>query len=255
MTSLHVAKEPRRLGWLAAGATAGVLSALVIAPALGPAAALAQDTGTATIPHTISVTGTGRVLIAPDVADMTFGVSVRRDRATAASQDAADQMSKVVDALKAAGIAAKDIQTANLSLQPIYDYSGNNPVLTGYEADNAVAVTLRDLTKAGQTIDAAVNAGANNVSGITFRLDDPSKAEAQAREQAMTDAKGKADSLAAAGNVTITGIQSISETSAPVPYPFPYAARGAAADTSATTPVEAGNITSEVTVNVVYLIS
>src|SRR4051794_17832503 len=237
MAFLHVASEPRRLGWLAAGATAGVLAAIVVSPHLGGGVVRAQGTDS-TMPRTISVSGTGRVLIAPDVADMTFGVSVRRDRATAASQDAAEQMTKVVDALKAQGIAAKDIQTASLSLQPIYDYSGNNPVLNGYEADNAVSVTLRDLAKAGQTIDAAVNAGANNVSGITFRLDDPTKAEAQARDQAMADAKSKADALAAAGDVTITGIQSISETSAPVPYPYPFEARSAAAgDTSATTPV------------------
>jgi uncharacterized protein YggE len=255
MASLHVPSEPRRLGWLAAGATAGVLSALVIAPALGPAVVAAQTT-TTTPEHTISVTGTGQVFIAPDVADMTFGVTVRRDRATAASQDAAAEMTKVVAALKSAGIADKDIQTANYSLQPVYDYSGNNPVLTGWEADNTVAVTLRDLSKVGQTIDATVNAGATNVGGINFRLDDPSKAEAQAREQAMADAKTKADALASAGNVTITGIQSISEISSPVPVPFPYAARAAAgaADT-ATTPVEPGNVTSSVTVTVVYLIN
>jgi uncharacterized protein YggE len=256
MASLHVTSEPRRLGWLAAGATAGVLSALVIAPAFGPAAALAQTT-TATPEHTITVTGDGQVYIAPDVADMTFGVTSHRDRATAASQDAADQMTKVVAALKAAGIADKDIQTANISLQPVYDYSGNNPVLNGYEADNTVAVTLRDLTKVGPTIDSAVNAGATNVGGINFRLEDPSKVEAQAREQAMADAKTKADALASAGNVTITGIQSISEVSSPTPVPFPYAMRGAAAagDTSAVTPVEPGNITSSVTVTVVYLIN
>jgi uncharacterized protein YggE len=253
MASSHVTSEPRRLGWLTAGATAGVLAALVISPHLGGGVVRAQDTD-ATIPRTISVTGTGRVLIAPDVADMTFGDSVRRDRATAASQDAADQMSKVVDALKAAGIAPKDIQTANLSLQPVYDYSGNTPVLTGYEADNAVSVTLRDLAKAGQTIDAAVNAGANNVSGINFRLEDPTKAEAQARDQAMADAKAKADALAAAGNVTITGIQSISEVSAPQPYPVEFAGRAAAAGDTSATPVEPGNITNEVTVSVVYLI-
>ncbi len=255
MASLHVTSEPRRLGWLAAGATAGVLSALVIAPALGPAVVQAQTAAT-TPEHTIAVTGTGQVLIAPDVADMSFGVTVRRDRATASTQDAAQEMTKVVAALKAAGVADKDIQTSDISVQPVYDYSGNNPVLTGYETDNTVAVTLRDLTKVGPTIDDAVNAGATNVGGITFRMDDPSKAEAQARDQAMADAKGKADALASAGNVTITGIQSISEISSPTPVPFPYAARGAAAgDTSAVTPVEPGNITTEVTVSVVYLIN
>jgi len=255
MASLHVSSEPRRLGWLAAGATAGVLTALAIAPALGGATALAQTTTPMTPEHTIAVTGTGQVFISPDVADMTFGVSAHRDRATAATQDAADQMTKVVAALKNAGIADKDIQTSYFSLQPVYDYSGNNPVLNGYEADNTVAVTLRDLTKVGQTIDAAVNAGATNVGGINFRLDDPSKVEAQAREQAMADAKTKADALAAACKVTITGIQSISEVSSPTPVPYPYAMRGAAAgDTSAVTPVEPGNITSSVTVTVVYLI-
>jgi hypothetical protein len=255
MASLHVSSEPGRLGWLTTGAAVGVLAALVIAPNLGGAGvARAQSSGTPP-EHTISVTGTGRVLIEPDVADMSFGVSVRRDRAAASAQDAADLMTKVVNALKAAGIADKDIQTANISIQPVYDYSGHVPVLTGYETDNLVSVTMRDLTKVGQTIDSAVTAGATNVSGITFRVDDPTGAEKQARDQAMADAKSKADALAAAGNVTITGIQSISEVSAPVPMPFPYEARAAAAGDTATTPVEPGNVTTEVTVSVVYLIS
>jgi uncharacterized protein YggE len=254
MASPLAPAQPRRLGLITTGAAVGVLAALVVAPHLGPGVVRAQDTDN-TPPPTITVTGTGRVLIAPDVADMSFGVWVRRDRATAASQDAADQMAKVVAALKAAGIADKDIQTANVSLQPVYDYSRNVPELTGYQADNVVSVTLRDLTKVGSTIDAAVNAGANNVSGISFRLEDPAQAEAQARNQAMADAKSKADALAAAGGVTITGIQMISEVSSPMPYPIPYAGRAAnAGDTAAETPIEPGNVTSQVTVTVVYLI-
>jgi uncharacterized protein len=254
MPSLIAQREPRRLAWLSGGAAVGVLAALIVAPQFGAPLARAADVSQ-TPEHTISVSGTGKVLLAPDVADISFGVSVRKDRAKDSTQAAAVLMSKVVDALKAAGIADKDIQTSNISLQPVYDYSGNNPVLVGYETDNTVSVTVRDLTKVGQTIDDAVAAGANNVSGITFRVDDPSQAESQARTQAMNDAKSKADALASAGGVTITGIQSISEVSAPPPMPIDFNARAAAAGDATTTPIQPGNVSVEVTVNVNYLIS
>ena len=87
-------------------------------------------------------------------------------------------------------------------------------------------ITVRDLTKLGDTVDAAVDAGATQVNGITFRVDDQTKVEAQAREAAMKDAKGKADALAAAAGVNITGVASISEVSSPTPGPIYYAIGG-----------------------------
>ena len=250
-----VSANRNRLGWLAAGAAVGVVTAVVLAPSLG-SPARAADSGTNTPEHTITVSGDGRVLVKPDVADVQLGVTVRREHAKDSEQDAAAQMAKVVAALKAEGVADEDIQTATLSLQPTYDYSNNStPVITGYETDNIVSVTIRDISTVGETVDAAVDAGATAVNGITFRVDDPTKAEAQARQAAMKDAKAKADAMAQAAGVSITGVASISEVSAPMPQPIAYdMAAGAAAPERVTTPVQPGNVEMDVTVTVSYLI-
>ena len=143
----------------------------------------------------------------------------------------------------------------SIGLNPAYDYSGNNPRLIGYDASNTVQVTVRDLTKAGPVIDAATEAGANVVNGISFRVADQSAVEDQARTAAMNDAKAKATTLASAGGVTITGIIAISELSAPTPTPYPFAVAGVAADSRVSTPVQGGNVELTVSVSVVYAIN
>lgn len=243
-----------RIGWLLGGAAVGVLSAVVLAPSFGAGVSRAATDPTPP-EHTISVSGTGRVLVKPDVADISLGVHVERSRAKDSEIAAAEQMTRIIAAVKASGVADADIQTANLSLQPTYDYSTNKQTITGYATDNLVSITVRDLTKVGETVDAAVDAGATQVNGINFRVEDESKVEAQARQAAMKDAKSKADALAAAGGVNITGVASISEISAPIPQPMPYAlSAGAPAADRAVTPVQPGNVTLEVTVTVTYLI-
>jgi uncharacterized protein YggE len=243
-----------RTRWLAGGVTAGVLGALIAGATLAPAAAQSPAPGTAS-EHTINVTGTGTVTVKPDVADVTVGVTVQRDEAGAAAQDAAKVMDAVVKALKGLGIADDDIQTTSLTLSPVYDYDSNPAKLTGYQASNQVTVTVRDITKTGPVIDAATGAGATDVNNVTFRLDDETAAEAQAREQAVKAARAEADTIAEAAGVSITGVVSITETGAPVPYPVYYgreAAAGAAAD--AATPVMSGTIDLEVDVAIVYSI-
>jgi uncharacterized protein YggE len=252
MASFRLPAEPGRFGWLTTGAAVGVLAAVVLAPSFGPARTLAA-TDTGTVEHTISVTGTGRVLVKPDVADLSLGVSITRDKAKDSEAAAAAAMANVIAALKAAGIKDEDIQTVNLSLNPVYDWSTNTQRLTGYQTNNIVQVTLRDLTTVGATLDAAVEAGATTVDSLTFRVDDQKPVEAQARGAAMADAKAKADALAKAAGVNITGVQIISEISAPIPGPIMYATAGAPKD-AAVTPVQPGTVTLEVTVTVVYLI-
>ncbi len=129
-------------------------------------------------------------------------------------------MDAVITAIKALGIEDKDIQTTSLSLnagvrlqhQPV-------PRSSGYQAINQVTVTVRDITKTGAVIDAATGAGATDVNNITFRLDDQTAAEAQAREQAVLAARAKADTIAPRRASSITGVISITETGAPVPTP------------------------------------
>jgi uncharacterized protein YggE len=165
-------------------------------------------------------------------------------------------MTDVIAALKALGIADRDIQTTTLSLGPVYDYSTNTnpPRLTGYTLTNAIAVTIRDLDVAGSAIDEAIAAGATTLDSVTFRVADQALAERDAREAAMAEAKAKAQTLASAAGVSIDGVASISETVAPIPYPIYYGAMAGAAVRDVQTPVQAGTSEVAVTVVVVYLI-
>ena len=251
--TLTIRMPGSRARWLATGLATGLLVAAIASPAFAPRRALAADTTPAE--HTIAVTGVGTVVTAPDVADLRLGVTFTRPTVRAARADAAAAMIKVIAALKALGIADKDIQTTNISLQPAYDYASNAnpPRITGYTLSNGVAVTVRDLDKVGDAIDNALAAGATTLDGVSFRVDDPAKAQQQARTDAMTQARAHANTLAAAAGVAITGVASISETSAQTPYPIFYgAAAGAAKDVA--TPVQVGTTDVTITVSVVYLI-
>jgi uncharacterized protein YggE len=205
--------------------------------------------------HTITVTGTGRVSLTPDVADLRVGVNITRPTAAQARADAAAAMTKVVDAIKKAGVADKDIQTSTLSLQPVYDYSNNGQgKLTGFQVVNIVAITVREIGKAGDLIDSAVTAGATSVDGVAFRVNDETGAESQARTAAVADARAKANALAAAAGVTIAGVSSIAEVSTSVPYPIPYAAAAPARD-AMSTPVQPGTTEIDIVVTVVFRIA
>jgi uncharacterized protein YggE len=241
-----------RSGWTALGLVAGLTLAVVLGPAMAPRAARAVDDTTPD--RTLSVGGTGTVTLVPDVADLHVGVVVQRPKVKDARAAAATAMQGVIKALRAAGIAERDIQTTTLSLQPVYDYSstGSSPKITGYELRNGVVATVRDLEKLADAVDGALTSGGTTLDGLTFRVDDPSGPEAQARTQAMKDARAKADALAAAAGVTIVGVASISEQSASTPWPVPYAAARAADE--AATPILAGTSDVTVTVSVVYLI-
>jgi uncharacterized protein YggE len=251
-TTLEPARHARTR-WLAGGITAGLLAAMLAGASLAPVAA--QDPTTEP-EHTLSVSGTGSVSVKPDVADITVGVTVQRDQAGAAAADAATVMDAVITAIKGLGIAEEDIQTTTLSLSPVYDYDRSPYRLVGYTATNLVTVTVRDLTQVGPVIDAATGAGATDVNSISFRLQDQTAAETEAREMAVTAARAKADTIAAAAGTEITGIISISESYAPVPMPVYYgeADMAASREGGAPTPVLAGTIEVRVDVSIVYSI-
>ena len=239
------------LRWLAVGAAVGLFVAAAGAPSFSPHTALAVD---ATTPeHTITVNGTGRVTLTPDIAELRLGVNITRPTARQARADAAVAMTGVIGAIKKAGVADKDIQTSSLSLQPVYDYSNTGQgKLTGFQVLNIVAVTVRDIAKVGDIVDASVTAGATSVDGVTFRVEDETRAEAQARTAAVADARAKANALASAAGVTIAGVSSINEVSNTVPYPVAYA--GGAAKDSASTPVQPGTTEIDIVVTMVFRI-
>lgn len=202
---------------------------------------------------TIVVTGTGRVSVQPDVADLRLGVSVARPSVEAARTEAARTMDAILASVDAAGVPRADVRTAMLSVQPRYDYrDGRAPALTGYDVANVVEVTVRDLGKLGAVVDGTLGAGATSMDGLTFRVADPAPAEREARIGAMAEARVRAEVLAEAAGLTIDSVIDIVEGS-PVrpPIPMPKAERMAlAADVS--TPVEGGELEVAVGVTVTY---
>lgn len=250
MSSSQHSLQRTRPTWAALGVIAGLALAVVLGPALTPRAAQAVDDPQPD--RTITVSGTGTVTITPDVADLRVGVVVQRPKVKDAQAAAATAMDAVIKALRAVGIAERDIATTTLSLQPVYDYPTNgSPRITGYELRNGVVATVRDLERLSDAVDGALAGGATTLDGVSFRVDDPSDPQAQARSEAMKDARAKADALAAAAGETIVGVASISEQASSTPWPVPYAA--ARADEAAT-PILAGTSDVSVTVGVVYLI-
>ena len=165
-TTITITLPGARTRALLTGLAIGALATAVVGSALAPRSALAVDP-TAPKEHMITVNGTGRVIIAPDVADLRLGVSITKPTVKEARNIAAAQMTAVIAALKTLGIADKDIQTTGLSLQPQYTYpSSGNPRLTGYTLSNAVTVTIRDLDKLGDAVDDGLAAGATTLDGV-----------------------------------------------------------------------------------------
>ena len=209
-----------------------------------------DETGTT---GTIVVSGTGRVAVTPDVADLRLGVAVTRPTVDAARAESTTTMDAILAAIDAAGVPKRDVRTTLLSIQPQHDdRDGRPPTLTGYELANVVEVTIRDLGRLGATVDGALAAGATSMDGLSFRLADPAPAEREARQSAMADARSRADVLAEAGGLEIVGISDILEGVPPrPPMPFGKAERMVlAADVA--TPVEAGSLEVTVSVTVTY---
>jgi uncharacterized protein len=205
-------------------------------------------------PGTIVVSGTGRVLVTPDVGDLRLGVVVTRPTAAAARAEAAAVMTRILAAVDATGVPRTDVRTSLLSVQPRYDYhDGKPPTLTGYELANVVEITVRDLARLGELVDGALTAGATSMDGLGFRVDDPEPAEREARRAAMAAARTRAEVLAEAAGLTLHGVRAILEGGALVPPgPLFKGGRMALVADSMPTPVEAGSSEVEVTVTVTY---
>jgi uncharacterized protein len=206
------------------------------------------------VTRTVSVTGSGKVYLTPDIAYITIGVHTEGDNAAEAVSQNNAQSQKVIDALKAQGIAAKDIQTTNFSIYPQqeFDTEGKPTGKIKYIVDNSVFVTVRDISKVGDVLDAAVQAGANTISGIQFDVADKTAALSEARTAAVKDAGVKAEELASAAGVTLGDVQSISEFTSGGPQPM-YDMRAAApAAQAAAVPIQTGQMLLTVDVNMVY---
>ena len=226
------------------------LAALLATTAVS-APALAQTADPAFAATTLNLTADGEVKAAPDQATITLGVQEKA--ATAAQAMAADaaQMTKVMAALRRAGLGDRDIQTSNISLSAQYDYEQNQPPrLTGYLASNDVTITVNDLKHLGPTLDAVVAAGANQINGVSFGLKDPLAAEDVARRAAVTALRAKADLYAQATGYHVSRLVNLSEGGGYSPGPVRVMAMAKAP--GASTPVSAGELTVRISVSGLY---
>lgn len=233
---------------------------LAIALALGTAAVAVSPTASAEVQLTtnlpiVELSVTETVKGDPDLATVSAGVSSRAPTAVEAMRVNAREMKSVIDRIKALGVAEKDIQTTGVSLYPQYDYNRTTQrnVFTGYQASNRVSVILRDIDRTGPVLDALVAAGATDLSGPDFSIDDDTAAKAQARSAAMKRAEAMArDYARMAGypNVRVIRISENVFVNQPQPMLRTMAVAEQAADAS--TPIQPGQVGTSVTVNVTY---
>lgn len=231
-------------------ATAAVLALTLALPLLAARPARAAED-----PATLTLSAEGVSRLAPDMASLSLGVITEAPTAGEALKLNAERMTKVMAALKKAGLAERDIQTSGLSVSPQYDYANNKPpALRGYQAANQVTATVRDLSRLGPVLDATVGAGANTAGQVNFGLSDPLTAENAAREAAVKALKAKADLYARATGYSGVRLTALSEGGF-VPQPRPmmkaYAMAAPMAD-SAPTPVSPGELNVSITVNGVF---
>jgi uncharacterized protein len=237
----------RTVAALMLGALVVAVAALAVRPTTVVGAPTTDGTPAA---NTITVTGTGSVTLVPDIAHVTVGVTINKTTVKAARADAATAMNAVIAAIKALGVDDKDLQTVGLNLYPQYGPNGTQQII-GYQISEQLQVTVRDLDKVGDVVDAATASGATDVNGVSFDVSDPAKAMDDARAKAIEAARTTATAMAGAAKVTLGTVLSISESNVSSPGPIFYAA-GAKALDSAATPVQVGTQDLQATVTVVF---
>lgn len=226
---------------------------LALAAAIAfPAMASAADSPP---PPRIMVSGEGEAAIAPDLALLSLSVMREAKTAREAFDANNDAMAAVIAAMKASGIAERDLQTAGIQINPRYNYT-NKPdgsqeaELIAYQVTNTLSVRVRDIDKTGEILDKAVSLGVNQGGGISFTNDDPAAAVAEARKKAVADAIAKAKTLAEAAGVTVGRVLEITDQNiAPAPMPINAKAFDAA---RASVPVQAGENSYKVQVNITF---
>lgn len=204
----------------------------------------------------LSVTGEGVVEAAPDMATVSLGVYSEARTADAALAENNRNMAAVLEGLRAAGIAERDLQTSGLSLNPRWDNrsnSNNRPQIVGFMASNQLSVRVRDLGSLGALLDQLVGTGANRLNGVTFGLQDPRPLQDEARAAAVKDAMAKAALYAEAAGVKLGPIQSLSEAGGASPQPMAMA-RMEMAMASDAVPIAAGELSLRAQVSMVFAI-
>lgn len=184
-------------------------------------------------PHTLSMTGHGEIRAVPDMAQVTAGVTTTAPTAAQALSANSARMKGVFAALEKLGVPQKNIQTANFFVSPQYTNGDNNAArrLTGYQVNNDVTARIEDVNKLGGALDALVTAGANQINGVSFSIQNDAPLLEKARAQAIADARARAQTYAKAAGVTLGSILSISEGGGEAPPRPMYRMAAMAADT------------------------
>ena len=200
----------------------------------------------------IQVSATGKVNMAPDMATVSAGVVTQGKTAREAMFGNATKMTRAFEELEAAGIEKKHITTSQLSLQPKYNYQNRqSPKIDSYEARNTVSAKTYDLDNVGAMLDALVKAGVNNINSVQFSIKDSKSARDKAREDAIREAREKAESMASAAGVKLGKLKSLSEGGGNF-NPRPTVFNGVSESRQASTPISAGEQQINVTVNMTY---
>ncbi|MGW6694206.1 SIMPL domain-containing protein [Rhodococcus sp. NPDC054953] len=223
------------------------VSAAAVILVAGCAADTSSGGGSESAPPGISTQGVGKVSAAPDTATVVLGVQTQDATAEAALAANAERATALTDALKSRGVAAADIATSGLSVQPTYAPASST--ITGYQVTNQVTATVHDIAGAGGLIDGAAAAAGDavRVQQLTFSIGDDSDLRAEARARAVEQARAQAGQIADAAGVELGDVRSISEVTAAAP-PMP----GVMMDRAPSTPIEPGMQDLTVTVSVVY---
>jgi len=229
-----------------------ILLMAVVLSACGPATIVANP-----LPpqRSLSVTGSGTVTLTPDIAYINIGVHNEMPTASEAVTSNNTQTQQVIDALKKSGVDAKDIRTTNFSIYPNvqYDPQTNLKIGTTYVVDNTVYVTVHQIDSLGDLLDATVKAGANSINSIQFDVADKTSAIKQARDEAVKDGKSQAQDLASSSGVTLGGLQTVSFIdNVPTPLMESFGKGGGGGVAAPSVPINSGQMTLTVTVNMTY---
>ena len=232
--------------------TRHILTVIALAALVSPFAALAQQAPPLQAPRTITVTGEAEMTMSPDRAMVTIGVETWGKNIMSIKTDNGKRVKAILDAVKGLGIPAKDIMTRDLSIQPEYTWKDDRREFIRYRMRNVVVITVNDLAKVEDVVNAGVNESSNVLEGVTFSTKDAGRIQDSLQIQAARNARAKAVALADAVGAKVGDAITITESQTYEPRPV-YAMRAMAmADQAPSTPVESGQLTLKSTINIVF---
>ncbi|HET9914645.1 MAG TPA: SIMPL domain-containing protein [Anaerolineales bacterium] len=232
-----------------------IFTVIALALLVSACAPAAVNSAGQPVVRTLSVSGNGQAYLAPDIAYIYIGVHTEKLTAAEAVAENNDQTQKLIQAIRDFGIEANDIRTTNFSIWPMDKFDPQSGAPTGektYAVDNTVYVTVRDLEKLGDLLDTAVQAGANTVNSVQFDVAKKDEALKQARVDAMKNAETQAKELAEAAGLSLGEVQSINFADNQYPVFDGKGGGGGMASEAAAVPIQPGQLTFTVTVNITY---